>query len=175
MSKILPGLLPILILGAFAANAQTVRPIPYPVIPNVKFDRAVENGTRTITGEPGPNYWTNTADYLIDASLDPATRIIRGSERIYYTNNSPDELDRLMVHLRQNLHQAGVVRNRAQKLTDGVRILSVASGGDLLHENAQLDTPGFRVAGTLMTVILPTPLAPGSSIDLTVDWEVEIP
>ncbi len=54
MSKFIPALLTIIMVGTFAANAQTVRPIPYPVIPNVKFDRAVENGTRTSTGEPIP-------------------------------------------------------------------------------------------------------------------------
>lgn len=103
MSKIIPALLTIIMVGTLAANAQTVRPIPYPVIPNVKFDRAVENGTRTSTGEPGPNYWTNVANHEIDAVLDPAIRMMRGSELIYYTNNSLDELDRLIVHLRQNL------------------------------------------------------------------------
>lgn len=100
MSKIIPALLTIIMVGTPAANAQTVRPIPYPVIPNVKFDRAVENSTRTSTGEPGPNYWTNVANHEIDAVLDPAIRMIRGSELIYYTNNSPDELDRLIVPLR---------------------------------------------------------------------------
>jgi len=35
-------------------DEKTARPFPYPVIPNVKFDRTVENGTRTSTGEPTP-------------------------------------------------------------------------------------------------------------------------
>ncbi|MCH8122195.1 MAG: hypothetical protein IH853_03650 [Bacteroidetes bacterium] len=45
----------------------------------------------------------------------------------------------------------------------------------MLHEHAERRNPGYRISGTLMTVILPTPLAPESSVDLAVDWEVEFP
>ncbi|MEM1118123.1 MAG: hypothetical protein AAGJ11_16545, partial [Bacteroidota bacterium] len=48
-------------LGAPAALAQRV--LPYPVMPPPQFERAIQNGTRTLSGAPGPNYWQNRADY----------------------------------------------------------------------------------------------------------------
>ena len=41
------------------------RPIPYPVPESPGFRRAVEQGTRTRTGRPGPKYWTQYATYSI--------------------------------------------------------------------------------------------------------------
>ncbi len=175
MKKILFTFVVLLLVIAPIASAQKIRPIPYPVIPGPKFDKAVENGTRTLTGEPGPNYWTNTADYVIDAALDPSTRMMSASESIVYTNHSPDDLPTLVVHLRQNLHKEGAMRNRPQQLTGGMRILSVASGGEILRENPDRGNPGYYVNGTLMTIVLGTPLASGRSVDLAIAWEFEVP
>ncbi|MFT5516765.1 MAG: hypothetical protein ACI80V_002903 [Rhodothermales bacterium] len=103
------------------ANSQTRRPVPYPVIPDLDFQQALENGTRSTTGAPGANYWTNTADYVISATLSPTSRILRGAETVSYHNNSPHQLDSVAVHLRQNIHAEGAVRNRPQQVTGGVR------------------------------------------------------
>ena len=72
-------------------NAQQRRPIPYPVIMPPQFERAVRQGTRTTSGRPGPAYWTNTADYTIEAQLDPDETLLRGRETVTYHNNSPNE------------------------------------------------------------------------------------
>src|SRR3546814_6153908 len=55
---------------------------------------------------PGPDYWQNRADYAIRATLDTKAKAIRGTVRIAYTNNSPDTLDVLWLHLEQNLYKA---------------------------------------------------------------------
>ena len=165
----------LLSLATTSGLAQTLRPIPYPVIPNPRYMTAVENGTRTLIGEPGPNYWTNGADYFINATLDPSTKTIRGSETIVYANNSPDTLSFLMVHLRQNLHREGVVRNRPQRLTGGVNVLSVSAMGTVLREGASRGAPGYQVDGTLMRLTLPSPLYPNSSATLAIDWSFVVP
>ena len=67
---LLSCLLTILVLPSYAQN----RPIPYPVIPSPQFNNAVERGTRTLTGLPGENYWTNTAEYTISATLGPSVK-----------------------------------------------------------------------------------------------------
>ena len=50
-----------------------------------------KNGTeyRAATGEPGPKYWQNRADYQLDAKLNDETNEITASEIVTYTNNSP--------------------------------------------------------------------------------------
>jgi hypothetical protein len=47
--------------AATTAAAGPERPIPYPVFETKAFARAVEKGTRTRTGTPGPNYWQQYA------------------------------------------------------------------------------------------------------------------
>ena len=60
---------------------------------------------RSGNGAPGPNYWTNNADYTIRASLDTAVNEINGTVTIIYSNNSPDELKYLWLQLDQNIYK----------------------------------------------------------------------
>ena len=60
--------LPQMLIGQSVPNR---RPIPYPVVPSREFQLAIENGTRTETGEPGPAYWQQSTDYELRATLDP--------------------------------------------------------------------------------------------------------
>ena len=56
---------------------------------------------RSASGKPGYKYWQNRADYIIDVELDTLSDIIIGKEIIKYTNNSPDEMDFLWLHMDQ--------------------------------------------------------------------------
>ncbi len=59
--------------------------------------------TRSASGQPGHNYWQNSADYVLNATLNEATNEISGSAEIAYTNNSYDDLSFLWLQLDQNL------------------------------------------------------------------------
>ncbi len=175
MRNVISAALILLLLTPILAQAQKVRPIPYMVIPNPKFERAVENGTRTESGVPGPNYWTNTADYTIKASLDPETRKIHGTESIVYHNNSPDDLNRVVIHLRQNLHAEGNIRNRRQQITGGVSLLSLKYGDEEIGERPTGRRAGYGINGTLLNVMLPETLESGQSGTFSAEWEFEVP
>src|SRR5688572_31713141 len=55
------------------------RPIPYPVdVPSSYLD-AVERGTRTAAGAPGPRYWQQWAEYDVRVRLDTGRRRVDGS------------------------------------------------------------------------------------------------
>ena len=71
-------------------------------------DFYTKNGTdtRSASGQPGPKYWQNRADYQLTAQLNEATNEITGSEILSYTNNSPDALAFLWLHLDQNAFKA---------------------------------------------------------------------
>ena len=60
---------------------------------------------RSGSGQPGPSYWQNRADYQIHATLDPKAHSLAGEEAIAYTNNSPDTLDVLWLQLDQNMYR----------------------------------------------------------------------
>lgn len=60
------------------------------------------NEYRTASGKPGPKYWQNYADYMIEATLDTSTHTITGKVTIDYLNNSPEDLEFIWLQLEQN-------------------------------------------------------------------------
>jgi len=61
------------------------------------------NEYRAASGEPGPKYWQNKADYHLAVKLNEATNEISGTEILSYTNNSPQNLNFIWMQLDQNL------------------------------------------------------------------------
>lgn len=61
------------------------------------------NVYRSPNGAPGPQYYQQQADYVMNLRLDDATSRLYGEETITYTNNSPDHLEYLWVQLDQNV------------------------------------------------------------------------
>ena len=49
--------------------------------------------------------WQQHIDYKINASLDVQTNLVKGSENLVYTNNSPDTLRKVYFHLYWNAFQ----------------------------------------------------------------------
>ncbi len=61
------------------------------------------NVYRNASGEPGPAYWQQAVDYVIDVELDDKARTITGKEQITYHNNSPQPLRYLWLQLDANI------------------------------------------------------------------------
>lgn len=57
---------------------------------------------RLASGAPGPAYWQQRADHVIDVRLDAEAHRLIGSESITYYNQSPHELTYLWLQLDQN-------------------------------------------------------------------------
>ena len=141
---------------------------------------------RRASGAPGPGYWQQQADYVIDVELDEANNRILGSETITYHNNSKDTLDYLWMQLDQNLfdpkmmaHQSRTTSGlgdqsfnqfegllKAQQFEGGYKITAVkdAAGKPLKHVIVQ----------TMMRIIPPKPLKPGGKITFSVNWNFNI-
>ncbi|MDZ4700378.1 MAG: M1 family metallopeptidase [Rhodothermales bacterium] len=170
------ALLLALLLATATADAQPRRPVPYPVIPSPQFQQGLAAGTRTETGRPGDAYWVNGADYTIAATIDPATRRLRGTSSVRYRNNAPDGLAEVYVHLHQNLHAPGAIRNRPQKLTDGMPVSLVrVNGADMTVSEGALRGPGYRIQGTVMQIRLAEPIPAGGEAALEFAWDFEVP
>ena len=54
---------------------------------------------------PNKSYWQQDVHYIIKAKIDEHTDIIDATQKLIYTNNSPDELDVVYFHLYQNAFQ----------------------------------------------------------------------
>jgi hypothetical protein len=156
-----------------AVAEAPARPLPYPVPESRAFALAVDRGTRTRTGIPGPNYWQQFARYRIDAELVPTTSQITGRESVRYFNRSPDTLRTVWVFLNQNLFAPTSPRNVESPVTGGMEILRVSAAGQTL---ARRDTgAGYSINATLMRVALPRALAPRDSLDLDIAWAFQLP
>jgi hypothetical protein len=164
---------------AAADTSTDRRAIPYPLVPSRAYRQAVARGTRTASGRAGPDYWTNTARYRIEASLDTAAHRISGRAEITYLNRSPEALERIAVHLRQNLFAPGAVRRDDVPVTGGVELERVSAAGRELPQAGSGDAPSgaptYQVDGTVAWLDLPGPLASGDSVELAVEWSHEVP
>ncbi len=169
-------------LSAQEADRDPVlRPSAHPIVPTTGYRRAVEAGTRTADGSPGTAYWQQEAAYELEARLDARARRLEGSGRILYRNRSPDTLDVLHLHLHQNLHAPGTVRNEPQELTGGVELDTVAVDGTVLSARGEAGGadddggPGYSVDATILTLRPAAPVPPGDSVRVRVDWAFDVP
>jgi len=148
-------------------------PVFRAVQPPGAYLRAIEAGTRSADGRPGPNYWTQRVDYAIDVELEPSTAHIAGSETITIHNNSPNPLPVLALRLYQNVFSEGVERNRTVQLTGGMELQRIAVDGTELSETTRQTfnrDGGYLMLGTLVAIRPPEPLAAGAQLELQVDW-----
>ena len=53
------------------------------------------------------NYWQQRADYKMSVKMDVKTFQYKGNQKINYTNNSPDTLNKVFFHLFFNAFQPG--------------------------------------------------------------------
>jgi hypothetical protein len=167
----------IALLAAGSLQAQHAeRPIPYPVIPSAQFQRAIDNGTRTMTGVPGPEYWQQWTEYTLHARLLPEEKRVEGNARIVYHNNSPGPMPVVAFLWPLNVHKQGVVRNRRVEVTDGIEVQRVSVRGESLNEITRRGQgAGYGFEGTTMPILLPSPLAAGDSVDIEIDWALTVP
>ena len=158
--------------GPVAAAAR--RPLPYPLTISLEYERAMQRGTRTAAGEPGPQYWQQWADYTLRARVDPGEKRLEGKATILYHNNSPDTLESLFLQLSQNLHAEGAPRRFPQEVTGGFELARVSADGEEL-ETGLPEGPRYAVIATQLRIWPPEPVAPGGKTSIEIDWAFDIP
>jgi len=85
---------------------------------------------RSASGAPGPGYWQQQVDYVIDAKLDENKQRITASMDISYTNNSPDTLTYLWLALDQNRFKDGSLARMSETASAVGTRRDSARGGD---------------------------------------------
>ena len=177
-----------LILGVFAAtilHAQEKNPASsydYNAAFGPGFYNSNGNDFRSASGQPGPKYWQNRADYKLAASLNDETGEIVGSEVLTYSNNSPDALSFLWLHIDQNLFAkdsrgnsvipASGSRNgaRGEVFSGGhsirsVKMVSTDKAGKTIEKDLK-----FVISDTRMQIMLPSDLKSGGKIAFKIDF-----
>jgi len=107
-------------------------PVFQPVTPPSGYVAALQKGTRTPDGRPGPEYWQQFVDYDIDVKIEPETALLTASERITVRNETPAERRALVLHLYQNVFGEGAARGRSSTVTGGMTLRRVAVSGPIV-------------------------------------------
>ncbi len=140
------------------------------------------NEYRTGSGSPGPKYWQQKADYVINAALNDDNQTITGSETITYHNNSPDHLNYLWLQVDQNIFAKGnnTTKTANTSVKDSSTVKAAAATFDLYDfdggfkikyvKDAMGKDLSYIVNQTMMRIDLPTPLKSGDKINFSVDW-----
>ena len=138
------------------------------------------NVYRTASGAPGPQYYQQKADYVISVEVDDENQKITGSERVTYTNNSPDPLNYLWLQLDQNVR---AIDSDTRKIRKG-RIPTKASpraierlfydfdGGfkiETVTNTSGKDLP-YTINNTMMRIDLDKPLMNGQKVSFDIKW-----
>lgn len=140
----------------------------------LEFQAAYENGTRSLDGKPGAEYWQNRSDYKINASIDPVTGLLYGSAVITYYNSSPDTLDKIILRLYPNIYKKDAMRDfpyRSVSDSEGIMLQSISVGKRSF--NISSDT-SLEYTGTNL-LIKNISINPGKQTVINVTWEFRIP
>lgn len=140
-----------------------------------EFREAYENGTRSYDGKPGKNYWHNTADYTMNIAIDPATRLLEGAGEVVYHNNSPNDLNSLVVRLYQDAFRKGNARAYGvgpDDINDGTTISKLLINGEAYDMTNRREVSR---QGTNLNISLKSPLKSGDKLTMEVEWAITIP
>jgi Peptidase family M1 domain len=140
-----------------------------------------------------PDRWQQRVKYNMNIDMDVNTNQFKGKQKLEYTNNSPDVLNRLFYHLYFNAFQPGSsmdvrsqelgkittrnrqdwddrVKDRISKLKDNEigyqKIIALKING--------VSQP-FKYHETILEVNLTKPILPKSKVIIDMDFEAQVP
>ncbi|MEO7120563.1 MAG: M1 family metallopeptidase, partial [Ginsengibacter sp.] len=140
-----------------------------------------------------PDRWQQRVKYTISADVDVKTNLIDGSEKLQYSNNSPDRLNRVFFHLYWNAFQPGSEMDvRSQELgkilingkpdwDSRVRDrISKLTPSEIGYQNVKsikidgVEQPTI-LHGTILEVDLTKPISPKSKVDFEIIFQAQVP
>src|SRR5699024_6780481 len=136
--------------------------------PNSNFDKhqafsplffnEMANSFHSATGEPGPDYWQNSADYKIEATLDTVNHRVTGKMTLTYTNNSPYDLDFIWLQMDQNAFKNDSRSKALYPADDRNGVRTPTDGYELSKVSIGKDAADYDVYDTRMQIRLSKPL-----------------
>ncbi len=131
------------------------------------------------------NYWQQRVDYEMSVDMDVNTFLYSGKQKLFYTNNSPDTIQKVFYHLFFNAFQKGsemAVRIKTGK--DKNYRFKIDIDSLLPNEEGFLNVFNLKqngkkikseVSGTILEVSLDSPMPPKTSTLLTLEFTGQVP
>ena len=142
-----------------------------------------------LNAQTNHSYWQQHVDYKMDVSIDVENYRYTGTQRLVYTNNSPDELSRVYFHMYFNAFQPGSemdIRLQNIKDPDGrmyvngqsrIANLKPEEVGYLKASSLKQDGEdvSFSLEGTVLEVVLAKPIPSGGKSTFDMEFEGQVP
>lgn len=164
----------ILLLGSCTTPKPSTVSTPAVPAPNAIIEKKIEF-----------DRWQQRAEYTMDIDFDHTKHQYKGTQKLVYYNNSPDELTKAFYHLYNNAFQPGSsmdVRSRTIKdpdprVTDRISKLKPDEIGYMNIKSLKMNGKPckFEAVGTILEVTLPEKIAPLSKVTFECEFDAQVP
>ncbi|MBU2949663.1 M1 family metallopeptidase [Tamlana agarivorans] len=141
--------------------------------------------TSATTSENCSTYWQQHVDYKMEIDMDVNTYQYKGTQKLVYTNNSPDVLNKVFYHLYFNAFQPGSEMDvRSQNIPDPDARVKDRIGKLKPNEIGYIKvnslkqngvTINHETVGTVLEVELAKPIQPGESVTFDMVFDAQVP
>ena len=131
------------------------------------------------------NYWQQKVDYEMSVDVDVNSFLFSGKQKLLYTNNSPDTIQKVFYHLFFNAFQKGsemavrikTGKDKNRRFKIDLDTLLPSEEGFLKVFNLKQNGKKIisKVSGTILEVALSSPIPPKKSTLLTLDFNGQVP
>ncbi|MBJ24810.1 MAG: peptidase M1 [Flavobacteriaceae bacterium] len=131
------------------------------------------------------NYWQQRVEYEMTVDVDVNTYLYSGKQKLLYSNNSPDTIQKVFYHLFFNAFQKGsemavrikTGKDKNYRFKIDIDTLQPSQEGFLKVFNLKQNGKKIesKVSGTILEVDLSSPIPPKGSTLLTLDFNGQVP
>jgi hypothetical protein len=142
-------------------------------------------GLNSLHSQNNFEYWQQHVDYTMDVKMDVNTFNYEGTQKLIYTNNSPDNLEQVFYHLFYNAFQPGsemdvrsmTIADADTRVGDRISKLQKEDFGFLnVVSLTQNKIPlKYTTSGTVLEVQLNEPIKSGESAIFEMRFEGQVP
>lgn len=142
-------------------------------------------GLTALNSQNNYEYWQQHVDYTMDIKMDVNSFNYEGTQKLIYTNNAPDDLERVFYHLFYNAFQPGsemdvrslTIADADPRVSDRISKLQKEDYGfinvvSLTHNKIPVK---YTVVGTVLEVELNEPIKSGESAVFEMIFEGQVP
>ena len=130
-------------------------------------------------------YWQQAVDYTMEVTLDTETALYNGTQKLVYTNNSPETINKVFYHLYFNAFKPGSeMAVRLKNTADKNRRFKISVDSLTQDQQGYLKVSGLTQDGvklsptdseTILEVPLNKPILPGESTTFELSFEGHVP
>lgn len=139
--------------------------------------------TQSVIAQNG--YWQQAAKYEMNIDVNTEAHQYAGTQKLVYTNNSPESLDKVFYHLYFNAFQPGsmmdirslTIEDPDPRVGDRISKLTPDEEGWIRVKSLKMNgkSVSYETVGTILEVTLNTPIEPGKKATFEMTWDAQVP